>query len=47
MGVLAAGRKSIKIEDSYQLREPVAAYNAHFNGKKDDIGLENAYLWNI
>ena len=47
MGFLASGRKSIKIEDSYRLREPAAAYSADFNGKKDDTGLSNACLWNV
>ena len=47
MGVLAAGRKSIEVEDSYQPKEPVAVYIVNFNGKKDDIGLANACLWNV
>jgi hypothetical protein len=47
MGVLAAGRKSIEVGDSYQLRESAAVYNANFKGEKDDIGLENACLWDV
>ena len=47
MGVLAIGRKNIKVRDSYQLREPAAVYNAHFKGKKDDIGLINTWLWDV
>ena len=33
--------------DSYQLREPAVPYIAHFVGKKDDIGPENTYLWDV
>jgi putative transposase len=47
MRVLAIGRKSIKAGDSYQLREPAAPYLTHFGRKKDDIGPENTYLWDI
>ncbi len=37
------GRKSIEVGDSYQLREPSVPHNAHFDGKKDDIGPENIH----
>ena len=47
MGVLAIGRKSIRAEDSYQLREPAAVYNTHFEAEKDDIDSENTYLWDV
>jgi len=44
MGVLAIGRKSIGVGESYQLREPEIPYGHHFGAKKGDIGLENTYL---
>lgn len=47
MGVLARGRKSIEVGDSYQLREPPVPYRALFGGKKDDIGLDNTWLWDV
>ena len=47
MGVLAIGRKSTEAGESYQLREPTVPYEAHFGGKKGDIGPENAYFWNV
>jgi hypothetical protein len=47
MGVLARGRESIKVGDSYQLREPPVPYRALFGGKKDDIGLDNTWLWDV
>jgi len=47
MGVLARGRKSMEVRDSYQLREPPAPYRALFGGKKDDIGPDNTWLWDV
>ena len=47
MGVLAIGRKNIGAKDGYQLREPAAVYNTHFEGEKYDIGVENTYLWDV
>ena len=47
LGALAIGRKSIETGESYQLREPSIPYSAHFGVKKSDIGLENAYFWNV
>jgi len=47
MGPLAIGRKSIGGGDSYQLREPEIPYGHHFGAKKDDIGFENTYLWDV
>jgi putative transposase len=47
MGVFARGRKSMETEDSYQLREPPAPYSALFGGKKDNIGPENTYFWDV
>jgi REP-associated tyrosine transposase len=47
MGTLASGRKTIEAGEAYQLREPVDPYNAHFEVKKGDIELENAYFGNV
>ena len=47
MGVLAIGRKNIGVRGAYQLREPLALYNTHFEAGKDDIGVENAYFGDI
>jgi hypothetical protein len=47
MGTLAIGRKQIGAGDSYQLREPASPYNAHFEIKKEDIGPENTWLWDV
>lgn len=45
--MLAIGRKSIEIGDSYQIREPAFPYIAHFGVKKGDIGSESTWLWDI
>ena len=45
MGVLAIGRKSFGVGESYQLREPSIAYGDHFGAKNDDIGPENSHFW--
>lgn len=47
LGALALGRKSIEAGESYQLREPVVPYSAHFGVKNGDIGPENTYFWNV
>ena len=47
MGVLAKGRKSVVVGDSYHLREPAAPYSALLGGKKDDIGSENTCFGDI
>jgi len=47
MGVLAIGSKSIEAGESYQLQEPYIPYGFHFGVKKDDIGTENTYLWDV
>jgi putative transposase len=47
MGVLAIGRKSLEAGDSYQLREPVSPYIVPSGVKKNDIGLENTWLWGV
>jgi len=47
LGALAKGRKSREAGEGYQLREPSAPYGAHFGVKNEDIGVDNAYLWDI
>jgi putative transposase len=47
MGAVAIGRKNNKDGDSYQLQEPAGLYNTHFEAEKDDIDLENTYLWDV
>ena len=46
MGVLAIGRKSVGVGQSYQLREPAAPYKGHFDPENGILRLENVYLWN-
>jgi len=45
LGVSAKGRKVVRSEDIFQLREMVVPYNADFGTEKCDIGLKNGYLW--
>ncbi len=45
MGALAIGRKSIEVGESNQLRESQIPYGDHLEGKKSEIGPENAYVW--
>jgi len=33
--------------EGYQVRESPASYNALFEAKKEDIGPENTYFWNV
>ena len=36
----------LESDEAFQLREPGAFYQPHFDPKKDDIGAENGYFWN-
>jgi len=47
LGIRAKGRDVIEGGEGYQVREEPAPYNALFGAEKDDIGLENTYLWGI
>ncbi len=47
MGILAIGRKSTGVDQSYELREPETHYSTHNGVEKSDIGPENTYFWNI
>ena len=46
-GFRAKGREVKEGFEGYQLRERSASYDAFFEAKKDDIGLENTYSWDI
>ncbi len=47
LGTMAKGKKTIKAEDSCQLREPSPLYMAHFDTKNKDIEPDNTYYWDI
>jgi putative transposase len=47
LGILAKGRKVIEIDGAFQLREERATYAAVSDSKKEDIGGQNTYLWDI
>ncbi|OKY76637.1 MAG: hypothetical protein BM485_00700, partial [Desulfobulbaceae bacterium DB1] len=47
LGILAKGRKILENETGFQLRESMGTYIANFDGKKDDIGAQNAYYWDL
>jgi hypothetical protein len=45
-GWASQGKKSQKNGKGYQLRESTVPYGDHFEVENEDIGLQNAYLWN-
>ncbi len=47
LNVRAKGRKAIGAGTAFQLKEPVSRYNTVLDIKKEDIGLENTYFWDI
>lgn len=47
LGVLAKRRKSIEAGKANQLRDPSSPYGNHFGVKKEGIGPENTYFWNV
>ena len=47
LGIFAKGRKLLENDGSFQLREERRAYIVNFDSKKDDIGAQNGYLWDI
>lgn len=47
LNVRAKGRKAIGAGTAFQLREPVSRYNTVLGIKKEDIGHENTYSWDI
>ena len=47
LGIRAKGRKILENGGGFQLREDMGTYIANFDRKKDDIGAQNTYYWNI
>jgi putative transposase len=47
LGFKAKGRAVMETDKGYQLREESIPYKALFGAQKDDIGLENTYIWDI
>ena len=47
LGFRAKGRDVVEGSQGYQLREAAADYKPIFEDENKDIGLENAYLWNL
>ena len=47
LGYRAKGRDIIEGTEGYQVREGPITYNALFGAEKRDIGLPNAYFWDI
>jgi hypothetical protein len=41
------GRKLKEAGEGYQVRDGPADYNTLFGAEKRDIGLQNAYFWDI
>jgi hypothetical protein len=46
LGFRAKGRKITRRGEGYQVREAPPRYKEFFGAEKEDIGPENAYLWN-
>jgi hypothetical protein len=47
LGILTRGRSILERTGELQLRERTGTYNALFDGKKEDIGPENGYYWDV
>ena len=47
LNVRAKGRKAIEAGTAFQLKEPASRYNVVLGFKKEDIGHENTYSWDI
>jgi putative transposase len=47
LGALARERKAREAAGAYQLREPSALYGDRFGVKKEGIGPESTYYWNV
>jgi len=47
LGFRAKGRDVIESGEGYQLREGPGHYKALFQPENEDIGLENAYFWDV
>jgi len=47
LGFRVKGGEVIEAGEAYQVREGPVSYNAPFGAKKEDIGPENTYFWNV
>ena len=47
LGFRAKGRNVLGGDKRYQLREEAAPYMTLFRAEKDDIGTENAHVWDM
>lgn len=47
LGIRAKGRDVVEGGQGYQLREAAADYNPLFGDENEDIGVENAYFWDL
>lgn len=47
LGIRAKGRKILENGGGFQLREDMGTDIANFDSKKDDIGAQNTYYWDI
>ncbi len=45
LGSLAKGRKIIRDEETFEIREEVESYNPVFEGKKCNIDYYNTFFW--
>jgi hypothetical protein len=47
LGIRAKGRDVVEGGQGYQLREAAADYKRLFENENEDIGVENAYFWDL
>jgi hypothetical protein len=47
LGIRAKGRDVVEGGQGYQLREGAADYKPLLEDENEDIGLENAYVWDL
>ncbi len=47
LGIKAMGRKIIKNDESYTLKEPQFPYDTLFTPEMAALSLKNTYLWDV
>lgn len=47
LDIPAKGRKILENDGGFQLREEPGTYIVNSDSKKDDIGVQNVYYWDI
>jgi len=47
LGSKVSGKQIREVSGGFELRERVNFYMSDFDSKKEDIGLENTYAWNL